>query len=95
MFTLSKHNRLWDSTFKITSRAYCEAAGFPGRNACPVRLEGHLERPACEEAAVGRQEWWCDGAPKDPKDGNRAQARCTGHVKTCNESGLTCAEADW
>jgi hypothetical protein len=36
---------------------YCEKIGFTdGRSLCPVRPEGHPERLACEEWAVGRAE---------------------------------------
>jgi hypothetical protein len=35
--------------------AYCRVIGFTdGRQFCPVRVEGHPERQACEAARVGR-----------------------------------------
>jgi hypothetical protein len=106
IFTLKPHHQYWDSTFKIyKDYDYCVAAGFVGRGTCPVRPEGAEDREACEAAVIGVQQWQCDGAPitrlcdtnDDPciNPGNRAQAKCFGHVKTCTQDGVTCEEADW
>ncbi len=94
-FAMSKHGNDWDSTFRIVDRQYCDAAGFPvGRRRCPVRQEGNVERPACERAVIGEQQWWCNGQ-SIPANTNPAQAHCKGHARTCTEDGRTCAEADW
>lgn len=102
-FNLKPHGQLWDSTYRVRNRAYCDAVCSPtepdvcfaGRNACPLRMEGDPEREVCERQEIGDQQWWCNGSPIDPEDHNSAQARCHGHVKTCTENGRTCAEADW
>ena len=100
-FVLKKHHQDWDSTYKIRNREYCHSVCSPLepdvcfiRDACPVRFEGDPEREVCEEVMIGDQKWWCDGQPIESNE-NPAQARCHGHVKTCTEDGVTCAEADW
>jgi hypothetical protein len=93
-FVLKKFGNKWDSTFRVRSREYCEAVGFPGRLACPVRLDGNFARWACENLAIGDQRWWCDGGEID-HTANPAQAVCKGHVQTCTADGRVCAEADW
>jgi len=101
-FGLKKHGQLWDSTYRVRSREYCDQVCSPiepdvcftGRNACPLRMEGDPEREVCERQEIGDQKWWCDGQPIESNE-NPAQARCHGHVKTCTEDGRTCAEADW
>jgi hypothetical protein len=46
-----------DSTPLVAGYEYCAEIGFTdGRNRCPVRPEGHPEREACEEYAVGYAE---------------------------------------
>jgi len=42
-----------DSTPIVHNLAYCTQVGFVNRVDCPVRPEGHPEREACEEYAVG------------------------------------------
>jgi hypothetical protein len=94
-FKMKEHGQLWDSTYRVKSFEYCTEAGFTNRTWCPLRNEGDPERPPCEAKHIGAQQWWCDGQSIEPKEGNRAQAACHGHVKTCTEDGRTCAEADW
>jgi hypothetical protein len=95
-FNLKQHNNIWDSTFRLRSREYCDAVGFPftGRLRCPVRPEGHPQREACEVRVIGVQQWWCDGEKID-STANPAQARCKGFVKTCTEDSETCAVSNW
>ncbi len=101
-FKLKKHNLDWDSTFRITSRQYCDQVCSPldpdncftGRLRCPVRFEGDPSREACERLVIGDQKWWCNGQ-KIAHNENPAQARCRGLVRTCTSDEKTCAEADW
>lgn len=94
-FSLNKHNRDWDATYRVyKEHDYCEAAGFVNRMTCPVRPEGNYQREACERRVIGEQKWWCDGEPIESAE-NPAQARCFGQVKTCTEDGRVCAEAAW
>ena len=94
-FNLKKHNQLWDSTYRVVGRAYCdEIPSFVGRNRCPLREEGDPEREVCERQEIDVQAWWCNGQPIE-SEANPAQARCHGTVRTCTESGETCAEATW
>ena len=51
-----KPQRTYDSRLLVGPRSYCDAAGFTGRNTCPVRPEGHPEREACEEL-IGDPAW--------------------------------------
>lgn len=99
-FTVTKHScpsgPCWDSTLKIKSQpGYCANWWTDGRVRCPVRPEGHPDREVCEEYAKGYQKWWCDGEPIEALPENDAQARCTGHVKTCDGLERWCVEADW
>jgi len=65
--------------------AYCARIGFTdGRPFCPVRVEGHPERQACEAARVGRASdtgragptWTANGKRCDGPDGG---ASCLNH----------------
>ena len=101
-FTLKKHGNIWDSTYKVKGREYCDAVCSPlepdvcftGRLWCPMRFEGDPERAVCYAKHVGVQQWWCDGQEIE-STANPAQAKCHGHVRTCTEDGRTCAEEDW
>lgn len=65
--------------------AYCKRIGFTdGRTLCPVRVEGHPERQACEAARVGRASdtgrpgptWSANGKRCNGPDGG---ASCLNH----------------
>ena len=42
-----------DSTPLVSDPAYCASIGFPDRANCPVRVEGAVDRAACENWRVG------------------------------------------
>jgi hypothetical protein len=77
---------LLDSTPLVgPDAAYCKRIGFTdGREFCPVRVEGHPERQACEAARVGRASdsgragptWSANGKRCDGPDGG---ASCLNH----------------
>jgi hypothetical protein len=59
------------------------------RGGCPVRPDGHPERPICEIELCG-QKWECNGEPVSGWRGNPAQTDCQGHWKTwCSAPGST------
>lgn len=93
---LKPHNNLWDSTYQVSNRGYCDATNQPGRNNCPIRAEGvDVEEKDCWQAiVVGDQKWWCDDNQISHTD-NPAQAKCQSSVRTCTESGATCAVCVW
>jgi hypothetical protein len=92
-----------DSTPLTGDWKYCKKIGFTdGRNNCPVRPEGHPERKACEEYAVGYAEdtgrtgptWFrdkkhCDGTACENSPTNQYQvfAYLSGTYKACVKSG--------
>jgi hypothetical protein len=62
---------------------YCQSIGFTdGRSLCPVRPEGHPERIACEEFAVGRAEDTGRHGPTWTLEG----LFCTGPAMGCQNS---------
>jgi hypothetical protein len=92
-----------DSTPLVGGYEYCKEIGFTdGRNRCPVRPEGHPERKACEEYAVGYAEdtgrtgptWFrdnklCDGFVCENHEHNQylVYAHASGTYKACVKSG--------
>ena len=63
---------------------YCAAIGYTdGRSLCPVRPEGHPQREACEEWAVGRAE---DTGRPGPTWTNGDGAFCTGGDTGCRNA---------
>jgi len=68
-----------DSTPQVVDAAYCAAIGFTGRQACPVRPEGHPEREACEKYAVGNARDTGRPGPTWTRNGNY----CTGGASGC------------
>jgi hypothetical protein len=60
---------------------YCREAGFTdGRSWCPVRPEGHPERVACENWAVGKAE---DTGRYGPTWSHENETWCTGPESGC------------
>lgn len=92
-----------DSTALTGGYEYCKEIGFTdGRNRCPVRPEGHPEREACEEYAVGYAEdtgrvgptWtldgkFCDGDACENHEHNQHMlyAHDNGTYKACAKHG--------
>ena len=74
---------LLDSTPMVgPDAAYCKRIGFTdGRTFCPVRVEGHPERQACEAARVGRA-----------ADSGRPGPTWSANGKRCNgpDGGVAC-----
>ena len=63
---------------------YCAAIGYTdGRSLCPVRPEGHPEREACEEWAVGKAR---DTGRTGPTWTNPEGAYCTGGASKCRNA---------
>ncbi len=63
---------------------YCAAIGYTdGRSLCPVRPEGHPEREACEEWAVGRAK---DTGRPGPTWTNPEGNYCTGGESGCRNA---------
>jgi hypothetical protein len=98
-----------DSTPLVAGYEYCKQIGFTdGRIRCPVRPEGHPERQACEEYAVGYAEdtgrpgptWthngsYCNGTNCDNHPDNQylLWAYADGRYKACAKNG-TCGSVD-
>jgi hypothetical protein len=94
-----------DSTPLVGGWEYCREIGFTdNRSRCPVRPEGHPERKACEEWAVGYAEdtgregptWfrdnkYCDGIECENHEHNQymVYAHSSGTYKACVKNG-TC-----
>lgn len=70
--------RTYDSAFLVGPDAdYCAAVGYTdGRSMCTVRPDGHPERDACEELAVGTPQWTFDGTGRCFPRPNPYQYRC-------------------
>ena len=89
-----------DATPLVHNMEYCNAIGSD-RLDCPVRLEGHPDRYACETAFYGGDPLWrSDGevrvkgwkTPDDPGDDNRAQAFTPNGtwIEVCLADGTRC-----
>jgi hypothetical protein len=70
-----------DSTALVAGADYCKEIGFTdGRNRCPVRPEGHPERKACEEYAVGYAEDTGRSGPTWTREGKYCHGnKCANH----------------
>ncbi len=93
-----------DSTALVAGADYCREIGFTdGRSRCPVRPEGHPEREACEEYAVGlardtgrpgptweRDGELCDGfaCENHPNNQHLLWAYKNGRYKACAKNGV-------
>lgn len=71
-----------DSTAQVgPDMAYCREIGFTdNRSWCPVRPEGHPEREACENWAVGKAE---DTGRYGPTWAREGETWCTGPASGC------------
>ena len=70
-----------DATALVASSDYCRSIGYTdGRSVCPVRAEGHPERVACEEYAVGHAADNGRAGPTWTRNGNF----CTGIDSGCD-----------
>jgi hypothetical protein len=93
-----------DATPLVAGYEYCKEIGFTdSRNRCPVRPEGHPEREACEEYAVGYAEdtgrpgptWkhkgnYCNGTNCDNHPDNQylLWAYANGRYEACVKNGV-------
>jgi hypothetical protein len=75
--------RTYDAAFLVGPDAgYCAAVGYTdGRSMCTVRPDGHPERDACEELAVGTPQWTFDGTGRCFARPNPYQYRCDDDAK--------------
>lgn len=93
-FTITLHQtepkRTWAATPKCgPDQAYCANWWDDGRSMCPVRPEGHPERPACEEWLVGTPLWSFEGTGRCFARPNPYMYRCDddahGTLTLCSE----------
>jgi hypothetical protein len=88
-----------DSTAQVgPDHNYCREIGFTdGRSWCPVRPEGHPEREACENWAVGKAE---DTGRYGPTWAREGETFCTGPDSGCmnhpdNQHQLNVVAGGW
>jgi len=92
---VTQHGSDLDATYQVFGPEYCAAIGFTdGRRWCPVRKEGHPQRPACEAQEYGEPKWTHEGENCGPR-GNPHLFRCKGGVRplwaeVCTADGRVC-----